>query len=315
MKLAIRHADKIVGVSILLGLGLIVFVLLMMGVNQRWFARDYVFYSYLDSAAGLSGNMPVHHVGFQIGLVRSFEPADGDLVRVRFVIFDTYIDRARQGSRVELIASPIPVLGNQFLFHPGPPENAQLEEGATVPGTRGYDSIGAIIGLVDSLLYVIHEALEGTDRTELGRIIRDVGGTIAALESTIEDVRGGVVGGVESALAQVEGAVASVGAIAEAIAAPDGAVMAILDGEGDVYASLVASLDAVSGILGNLEEVTGFIPAQFPQIAALLLELQDVLRTVDDVLIAVANNPLLRRGIPERGRTVPGGAFARDIGF
>jgi len=328
MKLSIRYADKIVGVSVLLALGVVVFVVFMLGVNQRWFARDYVFFSYLDSAAGLSQNMPVQHVGFTIGFVRSFEPTEDELVRVRFVVFDTYIDRARVGSSVELVASPIPVLGNFFLFHPGPPENELLEEGSIVPGVRGYDSIGAMLGSVETILYVLADALVGSSETELGRIVQGVGGTIASVQATVDDLVGALGEGLEGALAQVDGllaqvdgllvhvdgALANVVVITDGLADPDGAVMAILDGEGDVYASLVATLDAVSGILYNLRDITGFIPAQFPQIVTILMDLQDVMRTVDDVLIAVANNPLLRGGLPTRVETGPGGT-AWDMEF
>jgi len=319
VKLAIRFADKIVGVSVVLALGILVFVLFMMGVNQRWFARDYVFHTYLDSAQGLSQNMPVQHVGFNIGAVRSFEPVDNDMVRVDFVIFDTYIDRARVGSSVQLIAGPIPMLGNQFVFIPGPLESALLEEGQAIPGERGVDSIGAIISLVDSLLYVVHEALEGTERTEIGRILRDVGGTVAALERTLAGIADDIVPSIgenlEGILAQVDDVLASVGAIAQGAADPEGAVMAILDGESEVYSNLVTSLDSVAGILASLELTAEMIPSQFPQIASLLFELQDVLRTVDDVLVAVANNPLLRGGVPQRTQIGPGGTFARDIDF
>ena len=317
MRLAIRFADKIVGVSIIAAVGALVFVLFMLAINQRWFARDFVFYTYFESAVGLSQNMPVQHVGFSIGQVRAFEPVstpEGDIVRVRFVVFDTYIDRAREGSRVELIVSPIPVLGSQFLFHPGSGAEP-LEEGAYIPSARGVDAVGSIIYDVGSLLSIVNEALEGTERTTLGRTLLNVEASAAALRQMIEGLSAGIGEGLESIMAQLEPTLAGIRTISEGLADPDGAVMSVLDGEGDVYAGLVASIEAIAGTLRNLEATTGYIPPQLPQIAALIIDLQMVLRTAEDVLVALTNNPLLRRGVPERVETGPGGTFARDMEF
>jgi len=317
MKLAIRFADKIVGVSIIVAVGALIFVLFMLAINQRWFARDFVFYTYFESAVGLSQNMPVQHVGFSVGQVRAFEPVStpaGDIVRVRFVIFDTYIDRVREGSQVELIVSPIPVLGNQFLFHPGSGLEP-LEEGSDIPSVRGVDAVGGIIYDVGSLLSIINEALEGTDRTALGRTLLSVEASAAALQRTVEGLSAGVEESVELIMAQLEPTLAGIRALSEGLADPDGAVMSILDGEGDVYAGLVASIEAIAGTLRNLEITTGYIPAQLPQVTALLIDLQMVLRTAEDVLVALTNNPLLRRGVPERREAGPGGTFARDMEF
>jgi len=313
MRLAIRFADKIVGASIVLALGIAVFVLFMLlAVNQRLFARDYEFFAYLDSAAGLSPNMPVEHVGFTVGLVRSFEPTDDDRVRVRFVVFDTYRDRVRDGSRVELVVSPIPVFGSRFNLHPGPPGGGLLAEGQTVQGARGYDAVGTIIGRVDELLANVNRALVGTDETELGAVLRGVRAAVDGLAAAVESVSADVGRIMADAL---EPALANIRALTDGIADPDGAVMAILDGEGEVYAGLASSLYAVSGVLQNLERTTALIPEQFPQIVALIVELQSVMRAAEDVLLALSNNPLLRRGVPERAPTGPGGAFARDMEF
>jgi len=331
MRLAIRFADKIVGVSIILALGIVIFVMFMLGINQRWFARDYVFYAYFHSAVGLSPNMAVQHRGFPIGQVRTVRLTEDDRVEVRFVIFDTYIDRARVGSLVELVTSPIPVLGNQFVFFPGLAQEL-LYEGARIPlagsaeaeqlvamgvaaPLRGDDGIGSIIDNVGSLLYIVNEALEGTDRTVLGRTMFNLEASVASIQQAVENLSVGIVENLGLIMAQLEPTLAGIRALSEEIAAPDGAVMTILDGEGDVYANLVLSLEAISGTLRNLEITTGYIPTQLPQVTALLIDLQMVLRTAEDVLVALTNNPLLRRGVPDRRETGPGGTFARDLEF
>ena len=120
MKLMIRFADQIVGAFIILALGALIFVIFMLGSSQRWFSRDYNFKTYFTSASGLSQNMPIQYKGFTIGHVKSINLADDDRVEVEFTIFDTYIERVKNGSLVEVSVSPLAALGgNQFLFYPG----------------------------------------------------------------------------------------------------------------------------------------------------------------------------------------------------
>jgi phospholipid/cholesterol/gamma-HCH transport system substrate-binding protein len=107
MTFTIRFADQIVGFLIILGLGALVFVVFMLGSNQRWFSRDYQYKSYFSSASGLGNNMAVLYKGFTIGHVKSFDLAGDDRVEVWFTVFDTYVSRVRHGSAVEVIQSPI----------------------------------------------------------------------------------------------------------------------------------------------------------------------------------------------------------------
>jgi phospholipid/cholesterol/gamma-HCH transport system substrate-binding protein len=96
---------------------------------------------------------------------------------------------------------------------------------------------------------------------------------------------------------------------------PEGTVMKVLDGEGAVYADLEASLHAVSETMKNLEKISAFLPSQLPQVAALLSELRTALKTAEDVLIALTNNPLLKKGIPKAVDTQSDSSHFRDIPF
>ena len=50
MKFRIRFADQVVGAFLLLAVLGIAAILVLVGINQRWFAKDYVFRSRFDSA-------------------------------------------------------------------------------------------------------------------------------------------------------------------------------------------------------------------------------------------------------------------------
>ncbi|GHV08978.1 hypothetical protein FACS189485_21080 [Spirochaetia bacterium] len=337
MKFTIRAEDKIVGALIILALGALVFVIFMLGSNQRWFSRDYEFVSYFDSASGLSKNMALQYKGFTIGRLKSFDLTRDDRVEVKFIVFDTYITRVRRGSLVDLEVSPIN-LGNHFLFYPGLGLEP-LAEGALIPSVNspegqfelqnglGFipkhdDSISLILSRVNTLLenmntvlIEVEGAFTGTDATSLGRTMgnveqaaRDIPADFTRTADTIAETLDTILGDLRPTLANLE-------KLSADLANPEGTVAAILNADGEVYTNLVSALSAVSGTMRNLEKTTAFLPAQMPQVAAMITEVRIVLDSIDKVLISLTNNPLLKNGVPGRVETQPTGTSLRDINF
>jgi len=353
MKLPIRFADQIVGAFIILAIGILIFVIFMLGSNQRWFSRDYYFKSYFNSAAGINSNMSVQYKGFTIGNVKSIRLSEDDMVEVVFTIFDTYMDRVRIGSLVEVQVSPIG-LGGGFIFHPGlgaeflsewdiiPSVNSDegkkiIAEGL-VRRSENDDSISNIMNQAGTLLDTLNLALRDSDSSiTLGRIMGEVEGTIAGLRKVADQLPGdiggvmGDIGGVmnevggiinelenvfNTLVRQIEPILDDVRGLTQRVADPGGTVMTILDSEGDIYTGLASSLESISGTLRSLEKTAEFIPPQLPQIGAVIADLHVALQTAEDVLVSLTNNPLLRRGIPERRETPAGGTRPRnDIDF
>ncbi|MCL2043501.1 MAG: MlaD family protein [Treponema sp.] len=343
MKLMIRYADKIVGAFIILAFGILVFVIFMLGSNQRWFSRDYSYVTYFNSASGLSQNMAVQYKGFTIGSVKSIRLDDEDRVEVRFVIFDTYINKVVFGSVVEFQGSPIG--GGSFLFHPGLSDEP-LPEGETIPTAHSKegrrmidagltdkpdqdDSIGVIINNVNSLLANLNEAFQGTEQTSLGRTMVSIEETIAGLPQIVTDVQEAISGimpviqnlpsdvenVISGVMVQINPVLGDLRTLTERIVEPDSSIMALLDSEGEIYSSLVSTLDSVSGTIRNIERTTNFIPAQMPQVVSMLLDVHGMLSLVEDVLYSLTNNPLLRRGVPQRIETRAGGSHVRNVEF
>jgi phospholipid/cholesterol/gamma-HCH transport system substrate-binding protein len=337
VKFSIRFADQIVGGLIILALGVLVFVIFVLGSSQRWFSRDYHFKTYFSSASGLSQNMPIQYKGFTIGRVKSFDLSEDDRVEVRFTIFDTYVDRVKQGSLVEILVSPIG-LGNQFMFYSGAGSDL-VAEGETIPAVNSSegkrllasgqallpdrnDSINNImnqantlLGILNSVLTELEGAFAGTDRTTVGRILGNVEMAAAGLEVMSQKLPDDLDAMVNGIMLQVQPILSDLNTLSQKLADPNGTVMAILDSNGEVYTDLVLSLDAISGALQNIKQVSDFIPPQLPQLAALLFDLQTTLKSAEDVLISLTNNPLLKGGIPERREAPTGGARPRDLEF
>jgi phospholipid/cholesterol/gamma-HCH transport system substrate-binding protein len=333
MKFTIRFADQIVGILIVLAVGALIFVVFMLGSNQRWFSRDYQFKSYFNSASGLSDNMAVLYKGFTIGHVKSFDLTGDDRVEVWFTIFDTYISRVRYGSVVEVIQNPIG-LGNQFFFYPGQGEE-QVGEGELIPaigspeGRRFLaeklvsipqhdDNISIIMNRLNNILAEVEEAFAGTDQTTLGRTLGNAEQAIAELQNlsqALPETLDEFLKLISGIVVQLEPILADLNTFSTGLVDPDSAISAILDSNGDVYTNLVDSLESLSGILRNLEKTSEFIPTQLPQAAMVLSDLRTVLKTAEEVLVALTNNPLLKNGIPPQVETRTGGTSPRDISF
>jgi phospholipid/cholesterol/gamma-HCH transport system substrate-binding protein len=347
VKFRIRFADKIVGLLIIVALGILVFSIFMLGKRHRWFAKDQAFLTHFDSASGLSANMPVQYRGFTIGNVKSFDLTAEDKVEVSFTIYDTYLDRVREGSLVEMRSNPIGIGGGQFLFHPGllphPMEGTFIPSAASDEG-REYlekglvvisgqdDSITVIISRVNTLLQNVNgvvsqlrDAFRGTEATALGRSVAELEGTVRGASSLVGNVDAALKPSLENTgqitesalriVAQMEAALADLRIVTAELANPDSLALRVLDAEGPVYVNLERSLKSISGIMEGLESAAGALPAQMSQVAALVPEIRSALEAAEDVIIALRNNPLLKNGVPDRTRPGTGGTSPRDISF
>jgi len=306
MKFSIRFADQIVGTLVVLALAILVFVVFMIGKNQRWFVNDSQYKTYFTSASGISPNMAVLHKGFTIGHVKKLSLSEDDRVVIIFSIFEEYAHRVTEGSLVEVQESPIG-LGSAFVFYPGkgteiipdgdvipevnsPEAKPYMARGLTeIP--RANDNIGNIVNQVNSILETVNKALVGDNgEPVLGQIINNVEGTTAGLNTLADDLSN-----------QLKPLIANLELFTAQISDPKG--------------PLNEGITSLAGIIENLNKTSVFIPAQLPQIAVAINELNIVLKQVQDVLTSIANNPLLKNGIPEQNETGPTGANPRNQKF
>ena len=347
MRFRIRFADQIVGLFIILALVSLALVIVLLGSSQRWFSRDSTFHTEFGSASGISKNMPLLYKGFTIGSIKDFSLNDSDRVTVVFTVRSDYRDRVKRGSMVEIMVSPIG-LGNQFLFHPGKGTDL-VSEGDLVPSVNSAlaqqfirqgladsperdDSISLLVKQVSTtldgvngLLPLVTEALTGTDDTALGQIIGGVNRTIAGVETlpdTVNDTVDTLVKEIDKLMASVNGVLkgvdpilADLNVVTSNLSDPNGTVSSILDSNGEVYAGLVAAVQSLTGILDSLDQTVAFVPRQLPQLAVLILDLQAAMKSANDVMVALTNNPLLRGGVPERMDIQTSATNPRDIRF
>jgi phospholipid/cholesterol/gamma-HCH transport system substrate-binding protein len=285
--------------------------------------------------------MPVQYKGFTIGNVKSFDLTEDDKVEVSFTIYDTYLDRVREGSLVEIRVNPIGIGGGQFLFHPGiypdpldgdfiPSVNSDegresLEKGLVLIPVQD-DSVTVIITRVNTLLQNINgvvtqlrDAFRGTDtKTSLGQTMAGVEGAArgasALVESADKSLRPSLAN-IEQITDDIRSVIGDLKIVTEELANPDSLVLTALDTDGAIYTNIEKSLKALSGTLESVESTAAVFPTQMSQVAALISDLRSALEAAEDVIVALRNNPLLKNGIPNRVQPRTGGTSPRDVAF
>ncbi len=339
MKFKIRHADKIVGLFIVIALLFLVVVIFLLGSKQNWFAKRYYYVAVLESASGVGENMPVLYKGFNIGNVDSVRLNDDDMVEVRFHILENYRDRVREGALVDVMVSPIG-LGNQFFFYPGTGD--ELEEDSLIPAMNSSegrqliaqglskvyyedDSISSLIAKVNTILentnmvlLEVDAAIYGTDDTSLGRAIGKAETTltdVSAIATNLSNSMESVLKDAKLLMNDAKKVLSDTEVITRQMSNPDGTLLSVLDAEGQIFKDLEKTLSSMSKTLENMEKTTSVLPAQAPNIAGLIEELRATMKDAEDVLGSLKNNPLLKKGIPDKVDTGSGGTSPRNVDF
>lgn len=293
MKFRIRFAYQIVGVFVIVGMLSLVAILVTVGANQRWFARNYYYRSVFPSAAGLSVGMPITFRGFQIGRLEKMELTEENDVEIVFHIQDRYIHTVRENSVIQLISNPLG-LGGGLVFHQGryptdPPEEysiiPSLDSAAARelvannlvvlprhedPITHILDQIDPILENVTTLTTTLDTALDEAIRTlrivnaTLDGSSRD--GPIAELFGGVDSLVGELELTIRNTVAQADGILVYIEEIAknvalatDAIADPTGIVPRLLDPSGSIARILdddEVLFDRIDGLLSDLSDVT-----------------------------------------------------------
>jgi phospholipid/cholesterol/gamma-HCH transport system substrate-binding protein len=265
MKFKIRFADQIVGLFVLAAVVAVALVLILIGVNQRWFARNYSFTSEFSSGSGLFVGMPISLKGFDIGKISSMKLNDQSEVDVRFYIEDTYYDRVKPDSVLELTSSPIG-LGTSLKFHSGRNRLPPLAEGSFVPSL---DSDEGRQLVADGKVEIPKDAdVIGSVIAKLNPILDEARQTVSDIRRIAETVNnglnggGGPIGTMVTDLSRTPGRVnatvddlnTKINAVLDKIAVIADNVNAISVQTRGVIGDLSTNLDAISQ---NLKEMTG----------------------------------------------------------
>jgi phospholipid/cholesterol/gamma-HCH transport system substrate-binding protein len=64
-----------------------------------------------------------------------------------------------------------------------------------------------------------------------------------------------------------------------------------------------------------VERSTALFPGEIPQLFSMIAEARAAINAANDVLVGLSNNPLLRRGIPDRAEIDSSATNPRNIRF
>ncbi|POQ98472.1 hypothetical protein AU468_12830 [Alkalispirochaeta sphaeroplastigenens] len=334
MKFRIRFAQQVVGVFSLGALLFIVGIIVSMGANQRWFARNYEFYSLFPTAEGLSVGMSIRYKGFPIGRITDISLEEQDYVRVDFYVQDTYKDRVVPNSVLHLIASPLG-LGNLLVFYQGRDTATPLDEHSLVPAINSSmgqrlvqeglvqvppatDEMARIMAQIepalrsmtelmtslDQTMHHVNLALAGETTEPLGQALARTVMILAELEETLAttrkptlDILGStavIAGNLEQTTAELQDPTGLIPRLLDA----DGSITTFLRDDNRIFDEIEEILKSINASLSEVNELAIFANQSQPQIAGILEESRETLGITQDVLEGLSNNPLIRRGIP-----------------
>ena len=333
MKFHIRFADQVVGFFVLVAIISLLLIVIFMGINQRWFAKDYYFKSKFRSGNGLSVGMPIKLKGFKIGSIDKILLNKDNTVEARFHIFDTYYDKVKKNSVLELTTSPIGIGGSGLLFYPGKsneliPDNSYIpsldfEEGqelvdkGLVDKPKADDTILKIINQIgplldnstetlvslNSLLKTLDDSLNGKSEGPAGDIVERISLLTRQLNTMMDDASGqisSILGNTSEITSNIEtttaGLTDTTGLVTKLLD-PKGSIAKLLDDNLELYKQITDILSSVEMTTTELNTFTRYINSSRPQISGLLESSREALQKGKDVLEALSNNPLLRGGI------------------
>jgi phospholipid/cholesterol/gamma-HCH transport system substrate-binding protein len=350
MRFRVKHADKIVGIFVIVAALFLAGGIVFLGANQRWFSKDIRFTTRFSSAAGAATGTAIMMRGFQVGKMAKVSLNDANQVDAEFVIYDKYYPKVKENSLIELVTSPIG-LGTQLLFHPGNGETpaapgsfiplADSDEGKDLID-RGLvdipvkdDSITRLIAGINPLienvnktvvtvnrtLTEVNRALAGQATGPLGSIVTDASGAASSANRLVADLAKKSNELLDSVTAISKNLEATTAALRD----PTGLVPKLLDAKGSIktllddknalYNGINGSVAELQKTLKNIQDITKSLSGEMPSIAVTIDESRAAIKQAQDVLSGLKNNPLLRGGIPARVETQPQSRSMREGQF
>lgn len=292
MKFRIKFAQQVVGAFILLALILLGVTLILMGVNQRWFAKNYHFTSWFQTAEGLSSGMSIKLRGFEIGKLSKIELTPENRVSVELEIYDTYYPKIKPNSVLELVSSPIGI-GGGLVFLPGKNDSPPLQEGSFIPSgdtelgkkliadqkvdrLGGNEAIAGIINQVEPLLIEVRSTVTGVN--ELLGQVND------ALDGTTGTPAPGMVGQLQTLLAGIN---STVGNVNQTIVMASGHTDRILGSAADIsgdIARITKELEDIRGLVPKLLDPKGSLARILDDDDALYLQIETLMKQLNETL-------------------------------
>lgn len=273
MKFRIKHAQQVVGFFLLTAALALVVVLVFMGANQRWFARNYTFFSRFSSAEGITAGMSVRLKGFEIGKVSEVELNNFNRVRVEISIFEDYYPKIRPDSVLELSVNPLGLGAGSMNLLPGMNMLPPMEEHSFLPSSESILGKSLLaLGMVDRPLG--NEAVAGII-SQIEPLLIEVRATAGEVTRLLENINGAVEGKAGNEVAALLSDVQKTLATVDQVLSTTGAnTNTLLVSSRDLLTNLNSITGNIDHLTGQLQDPKGLVPK--------LLDPQGSLKTLLD---------------------------------
>ena len=296
MKFRIKYAQQVVGFFLLVSVLALVVVLVFMGANQRWFARNYVFFSRFSSADGITTGMSVRLKGFEIGKVSGVELNNFNRVRVDISIYEDYYPKIRPDSVLELSTSPIGLGSGSMNLLPGLNMLPPMEERSFLPSSEstlgktllaqglvdkplGSEAISGIIAQIEPLLVEVRAsaagvtrllgnvngALEGKSKNEISLLLKEVQQTLLTVDEVLSTTGANtntLLVSSQDLLSNLNGITGNIDHLTGQLKDPTGLIPKLLDPQG----SLKTLLDDKNQLYNQIAQILSKVDATLGEV-------------------------------------------------
>ena len=341
MKFRIKYADQIVGTLSLLAIASLIFILFLIGSKQKWFVPKHPYYTIVNSASNVSEGMAIQYKGFGIGKVTTIELDEKDQVIVNFYISDEYIDRITEGSILELVVNPIG-LGSSLIFHQGIsstvidddsliPEKASDEGKKNIASRRViiteqadsmtavFNSVAELINNVNLLVTDLNGILDGTKTesplsetiSEINTILNQVSMFLAGDDSVPLSK---IVDSLNVPINKLNKILTDVNGVVNQFQDTQGLIPRLLESE-ESQGAIDSLFTSLNQTITDINTISSSLGNNMPQITVILTQVQTLIKQVQDVVVALKNNPLIKGNATERAEQTSATPKLREESF
>lgn len=297
MKFKIKYADQIVGTLSLFAIAALIFIIFLIGSNQKWFVPKHYFYTTISSAASISEGKGITYKGFEIGKIKSISLDQNDNVVVNFYISDEYKSKVRKDSIIEISVAPFG-LGTSVIFYPGN-STELMTDGVYIPERSSKEGKELI---VSKKVFIAEQS------DAITNIISSATSLLTEINTLLKQVNLALEGNGDSQLTATFGDLNRIlSNIAEITSDADGLIPRLLEDE-NAEGSISKMLTKLENTTSDINKITSSLNSDMPNISVMITQIQTLLKQAQDVMEGLKNNPLIKNGIsvkPEKESATP----------
>jgi len=163
---------------------------------------------------------------------------------------------------------------------------------------RNTGPFGDVLSNVDRSLANVDASVNKITK-DFEKTAADATELIAEAKQTIDQDVSKILGNVDKIALNIEELTADPTGLAVELIDPKGSIATLLNDNNALYDNILQSIENVNAIVAELEEFAAFLTGMKPQISGILEEGRTTVNEAQDVIEALKNNPLLKRGIQE----------------